>query len=136
MEHIFERFYRVDKSHSGDRRDRTWSCYCKECGGHASRYDQSYSQLGRGTTFAVRILDICVIKGIMKRNERMICHSREKRFCYVTGLAARWTGRGDGSGADRRTYLFVNNDGDDWSEEEYEIKGDSTGRDRRCASGL
>lgn len=38
-----------------------------------------------------------------------------------------WTGRGDGSGADRRDLsLFVNNDGDGLVREEYEIKGDST----------
>ncbi len=52
----FERFYRVDKSHSRDRRHGTGTCHYKKYHCHASWRDQSIQQRRReGTTFSVRI---------------------------------------------------------------------------------
>lgn len=48
IERIFERFYRVDKSHSRDRRNRSWTCYYKKFYSHASWDHQGIQQRGRG----------------------------------------------------------------------------------------
>ena len=55
QEHIFERFYRVDKSFQGNRRDRAWSCNRKKCSGYARGAIKVFSQPSEGTTFTVRI---------------------------------------------------------------------------------
>ena len=56
QEHIFERFYRVDKSHSREIGGTgSWSCYCKECHHHHRGAIKVHSMEGEGTTFTVRI---------------------------------------------------------------------------------
>ena len=57
-DHIFERFFRVDKSHSGEIGGTGLGlCDCEKCGCHAPRCDQGLnSEPGkRETTFTVRI---------------------------------------------------------------------------------
>ena len=47
VEHIFERFYRVDKSHSREiQLERAWACYSKKCSCNASGRDQSVQSAG------------------------------------------------------------------------------------------
>lgn len=55
LEHIYERFYRVDKSHSRDRWNRSWAYNHPQCSADAPRCDQSVQYRGEGTIFNVRI---------------------------------------------------------------------------------